>query len=108
MYRVIEAIPFDAQVIRSLPDCTLGPGLMVTLDVRANSPEESLVFESKSYRVHRPDGTFLDCEATAVGWTKGSTEENVSLFFPKLSSHDIPRSSRIQLMPAVLTDPTPE
>jgi hypothetical protein len=105
MYRVIQVVPFDDQVIQNLPDWVLGPGLLVTLDVKVNSPEQSLVAESyRAVRVHRPDGTFLDCEATAFGFD----EQNVSLFFPKLSAHDIPRSSRIQLMPAVLPDPAPE
>jgi hypothetical protein len=108
MYQVIEAIPFDAQAIQNLPDWKLGPGLLVTLDVRAGSPEESQVVDSfvESYspvRVHRPDGTFIDCEATAVGFTG----ENVSLFFPKLSRHDIPKSSCIQLMPPFCPTPPP-
>ena len=101
MYQVIEAIPFDAQVIQNLPDWRLGPGLLVTLDVK--EPEGSLFFEANStVRVHRPDGTSIDCEMTGVGFT----EQNISLFFPKLNSHDIPISSHIQLMPSVLPAPT--
>lgn len=46
MYRVIERVPMDAQTIENLPDWTLGPGLLVTLD--AMHPEKSMLVESDS------------------------------------------------------------
>jgi len=106
MYRVIECIPIDIQAIQNLPDWTLGPGLMVNLDVK--EPEGSIFFEADStVRVHRPDGTFIDCEVTGAGWSNfmgEKKEQNISLFFPKLNKHDIPRLSRIQPFPSVVPE----
>lgn len=107
MYRVIERVPMDAQTIENLPDWTLGPGLLVTLDTM--HPEKSMLVESDStVRVHRPDGTFLDCKVTGVGFAGygAKTKQNVSLFFPILNSQDIPISSHIQPFPAVVPEPT--
>jgi hypothetical protein len=114
MYRVTEVIPITAQVIENLPDWGLGPGLIVTLDVK--EPEASLDdMANSTVRVHRPDGTFIDCEVTGVGFTEqiyeihgAKSEQNISLLFPKLNKHDIPISSCVQPFPAVVPESSEE
>jgi hypothetical protein len=92
--RVIETIQFDEQLLENCPWLEhLGPGLIVTLDIKPQQPLSFLVEPGATVRVHRPDGTFIDRVV------KGAEPEGPNLFFPNTEAHEIPISSEIELLP---------
>jgi hypothetical protein len=75
----------------------VGPGLLVTTDVKQSLDEEgkpSLLVElGTTVRIRRPDGSVIDRMVAGVEiW-----REHVGLFFPNVEQHEIPISSEMEL-----------
>ncbi len=99
MFRVIESMLLDEQVLRHIRGEKPPPGLMVTLDAQhgpkdADGTPKLLVTPGSTVRVHRPDGTVIDRIVIGVEiW-----RERVGLLFANTTQYDIPLSSEVELL----------
>jgi len=98
MFRVVDSLLLDEQVLRNVRGERPPPGLLVTIDAQQR-PEDAqqrptfVVEPGSTVRVHRPDGTSVDCIVTGVEiWGK-----RVGLFLANMAQHEIPISSEIEL-----------
>ena len=99
MFRALDSLLIDEQVLRNVRGEKPPPGVLVTIDAQQR-PEDAqqrptfVAEPGSTVRVHRPDGTSVDCIVTGVEiWGK-----RVGLFFANTAQHEIPISSEIELL----------
>ena len=98
MFRAVDSLLLDEKVLRYVrgekPPC----GLLVTIDAQQRPEDRQqrptfLVEPGSTVRVHRPDGTSIDCIVSGVEiWGK-----RVGLFFANTAQHEIPILSEVEL-----------